>query len=453
MTTKISTIIIGAGSGALAAANYLNDNGFSDFLILEKGNSLRKRTCPGVNEKTCKFCSESCFITEGVGGANALFGNKICYFPASSDNLSVYCDKVSQTVVESYLNKFKPFIDSNNCIEKKVSSVHKKDYFSDVLSRTEYGKFIEKLSSNLLLNQKIKHNTEVVFIEKRGNEFLLTDKNQKSYSCKNLILAGGRSSHTFLAKTADELGIKYSFLTQDVGFRIESNNENFSPLYYYQVDPKFKMSLDGIGSARTFCAHNQGLVVPVQFGRSFFADGAFGTEFSKKNNVAFMARIDKELSNYELERWCAEINKLASMSLILGEVDLQESNKEELINRIFSVVPFYPTPEHGHLMYSFIEKLLTDENYRIFNNSIANPELRIYGPSIDRYWIQPQVDDNFQSTSTDNCFIIGDALGLSRGIFQAMYSGVLWAHKFIRLHNKLPLNDQVWSSRLSADIQ
>ena len=31
MTTKISTIIIGAGSGALAAANYLNDNGFSDF--------------------------------------------------------------------------------------------------------------------------------------------------------------------------------------------------------------------------------------------------------------------------------------------------------------------------------------------------------------------------------------------------------------------------------------
>ena len=60
MSIEISTIIIGAGTAALAAGNRLLDLNYQDFIIFEKGNSLKKRSCPGVKEYTCKFCDNGC---------------------------------------------------------------------------------------------------------------------------------------------------------------------------------------------------------------------------------------------------------------------------------------------------------------------------------------------------------------------------------------------------------
>ena len=92
-------IFIGAGVGNLLAANYLLRHGVKDFVILEKGKDLKQRSCPCSEKYHCQNCS-ICSVTDGVGGANALNGNKICHFPASSGVV----DFVGEDMVKPALN-------------------------------------------------------------------------------------------------------------------------------------------------------------------------------------------------------------------------------------------------------------------------------------------------------------------------------------------------------------
>src|SRR5258708_5355239 len=81
---KFPYIIVGAGFAGLSAARHLLDSGLSDFLVVEEGDTVKRRICPGSNAATCVDCRHGCDVTAGIGGANALHGNKLCYFPASS---------------------------------------------------------------------------------------------------------------------------------------------------------------------------------------------------------------------------------------------------------------------------------------------------------------------------------------------------------------------------------
>ena len=81
---KHKIIFIGAGVSNLIAANRLLDYSINDFIILEKGKLLNNRKCIAEKKMTCAFCNNGCQTIEGVGGANAIHGNKLCYFPASN---------------------------------------------------------------------------------------------------------------------------------------------------------------------------------------------------------------------------------------------------------------------------------------------------------------------------------------------------------------------------------
>ena len=450
MTKKVSTIILGAGTAALAAANRLLDLGISDFLILEKGNNINKRTCPGVKTFDCKFCRAGCYTIEGIGGSNALHGNKICYFPASSEILS-NCDENEKQTILNYLNNYRPYVDNNNLPFTSAYQDSFKFYYSDVLNKNEYKFFINSLTVRLFEKQLIASNVDIIKIEKRRDGFVLKDEKGQEYFCSNLVMATGRSSYTFLKNIFDSLQIRYSSLNQDIGIRIETNKENFNETYYYQVDPKIKFEYESLGLARTFCAHNQGLVVPVQFGNTFFADGAFSDNFSNHNNIALMVRSNEGLTNFELEDWCKKMNAYCNNSLVLKKINLSEKSKTELTNEIFSSIPFFPSEKHKELMRKLVSNLFDSNQYGILNNTL-NFELTIYAPAIDRYWVAPALDRNLQTIGVKNCYVIGDAIGKSRGILQAMFSGVLWANAFSKTLIKEKPNDKVWSGWLSTSI-
>lgn len=449
---EVSTIFLGAGTAALAAGNRMLESGDKGFLILEKGNSLDKRFCPGAKEYTCKFCKRGCYMVEGVGGANALYGNKICYFPAS-ERILEDCTLDEKDIALKYLNSFQPYIDSGNIQETENKIGPYKEYTSDVLDQNEYRLLINALSKKLVENELILANTNIIKISKKKNgKFSLLSQDGAVFICSKLILATGRSSHLFLKDLFDSLSIEYSFLNQDIGIRIETSKENFSKNYYYQVDPKIKFDFGDLGSGRTFCAHNQGLVVPIQFGNSFFADGAFSDKFSDNNNIALMVRTKNPLDNTLLEKWCGTINQYTQNSLILNKIDLFNKPTQQLVNEIFSSLPIYPSETHKMLMRNLLVNLFSNEEFKILNSHLLGQTLTIYGPAIDRYWVAPVLDRNFASTTVRNCYVIGDAIGKSRGIFQAMFSGVLWANRYLKTEVKENNHDKVRSSGLSTSV-
>lgn len=431
MENKHNIIFLGAGVANLVAANRLLDYSIDDFIILEKGEKLDNRNCISEGLHTCKKCQKGCATLEGVGGANALHGNKLCYFPASSQITDSYSTHEINNVL-SYLNNLaSPFFDVNfNSCQKDNNS--RKKYNSDVLDKKHFNQMINKLTARI--DDKIIANCNIVKFKASGNGFNLLTSSNNEYYCNKLIIGTGRSSYKFLRNQLTDLGIKFKSLTQDIGIRIETNKDNFSNQYYYQVDPKFKFNWHGLGQGRTFCAHNQGVVVPVKFGESFFADGAFTDKFGSYNNIALMVRGEVPLSIDKLENWCQKINESSNDNLILGSVDLKQ-NDGEIISQILGLIPIFPTNVHKELLTRLLKELVSGKNNIFRDSYTSNSELKIYGPAIDRQWIAPLLNDDFSTKQLDNLFIIGDAAGRSRGFVQAMFSGAIWADRLFTNSN------------------
>jgi uncharacterized FAD-dependent dehydrogenase len=429
MKNRYKIIFIGAGVSNLAAANRLLDYSIDDFILIEQGNLLNIRKCPAEDSGSCIMCQDGCSTLEGVGGANALHGNKLCYFPASDGILNSF-SKIEIDLVINFLNDFvSPYFDKS-FITKEINYNDRKYYTSDVFNKRDFALLIEKLTE--ALNNKIINRTRVVEIEKTSEGFCVQTAKGHKYFCDTLVMGTGRSSYNFLPNQLKKLNVEYDYQIQDIGIRIEAHKDCFTEDYYYQVDPKFKYNWEGLGSGRTFCAHNQGKVVPVKFGNSFFADGAFDKDFGSLNNIALMVRGLQPLSIEELENWSYTVNKQSKNNLLLGSIELNQS-ESEFIKQILDLIKIFPTESHKSLMENLLLKTFLGKQKLLKIGNNFNSILNIYGPAIDRQWIVPAVDNNFQIKNLQNLYVLGDAIGQSRGFIQAMFSGAIWADRLFKV--------------------
>ncbi len=428
MINRSKILFIGAGVSNLVAANRLLDYSVDDFIIIEQGKQLLNRKCKGEDLLTCKNCANGCSTLEGVGGANALHGNKLCYFPASKGILKSFNNIEIDKAINFLSDLASPYFDKSfNSIEK--SHTIKKYYNSDVLNKRDFASLIEKLTE--ALNNKIITRTRIVEIEKTPEGFCAQTAKGHKYFCETLVMGTGRSSYSFLPNQFKKMNVEYDYQIQDIGIRIEAYKECFTEDYYYQVDPKLKYNWEGLGSGRTFCAHNQGKVVPVKFGNSFFADGAYDKDFGSLNNIALMVRGLQPLTIEELVTWSYSVNRQSNNNLLLGSIDLNQS-ESEIIKKILDLIKIFPTESHKSLMKNLLFETLAGQQKLLKFEDNFNSILNIYGPAIDRQWIVPSVDNNFQIKNLQNLYVLGDAIGQSRGFIQAMFSGAIWADRLFK---------------------
>lgn len=444
-------IFVGAGVSNLVAANILVSNGHRDFLILDKGKKISERECPIANINNCCFCHHSCDVIEGVGGANALNGNKLCHFPASNavrrNTKSAITYKADQYIKSVISNTNIRFTD----VGKITQQPNQKFYRSDILTKNDFIGLVNGLTSRIC--DKIIDRCHIVKIQKRRGSFELLSSDGQTYEAKKVVLGTGRSSYRFLLDFINSNNLQYAPLAQDIGVRIEGEPNLFSSKYYYQNDPKFKFTYEGLGSGRTFCAHNLGKVVPVRYGNSFFADGAFGNLSSGRNNIALMVRSVSPLSLDDLENWCKTINNSTMSGLVLGELVFK--HPQQIVDDIIRLIPSFPSSAHKELFRLFLNDII-DGEHGILNISTNRPSkpLRIYGPAIDRYWVKPFIGNDFSLLGCEGIYVVGDAAGWSRGFVQAMFSGFAWADSYFRksIGENKDLYDNIWSSGLSSGI-
>ncbi len=436
-------IFIGAGVGNLIAANYLSAQGFSDFVILEKGKNLKDRVCPGMAEYRCRNCSV-CDIAEGVGGANALNGNKICHFPASR-NILDFVGMDSWSAASNYIRSFSRVI-SDRIFEKNHEEGPFKHYHSDILVKSDFAELIHNLTKEI--EGSIRLGVAALKVSALSNGRFKVYTPNEVYDADNIVFGTGRSSYRFLSRFLLENGFGQSSLAQDIGIRIEGPSELFSSKYYYQVDPKLKFIYPN-GEGRTFCAHNQGSVVPVKIGEAYYADGAFGELSSGVNNIALMVRSRMPLATDQLEQWAKGINESSSNGLLLGTAGV--TNPDKTIRQILGLIDMFPSAIYADLFESLLHDLFVGEHAILDFCNAQNQELRIYGPAIDRYWVRPTLNHDFSIRNNRNVYVIGDAAGLSRGFMQAMFSGYVWADKFLSKINEIHTNnDTIWRSGIPS---
>ena len=81
MAKKYDVIIIGAGPGGIFCAYELMEKKPDlKVLMIEKGRSIEKRTCPKRVTKQCVGC-KPCSITTGFAGAGAFSDGKLSLSP------------------------------------------------------------------------------------------------------------------------------------------------------------------------------------------------------------------------------------------------------------------------------------------------------------------------------------------------------------------------------------
>jgi len=441
----VPVLFIGAGPANLAAANYLLDSGFKDFLLVEKGRALNRRHCPGEKKGGCIFCKSAlCHTIEGVGGSSAIYGNKLCYFPAS-DKILEYFDRhlvsESQKYLDSLLVPFYQSVLNNERLGTKEET-SKKHYTSDVIPRYQFISMVSKMTERLNGERTLFADMEVSDIRRVHGLFEIECEGGHVISAEQVVIGTGRSGHHLLRSVSQSLGIALDENQQDIGLRIEASSRNFTAQYYYQADPKLKYDFGEYGSGRTFCACNGGSVVPVKYGQSYYAEGAFDDSFREWNNIAIMARSTKPLSQIEVETWCALVNISSRNGLLLGEVKLEQNINQNIPDEVMKLVPEWPTKSHEMIIKRMIHNVTANNDSLIKYKKDAPNIIRVYGPAIDRYWPAPRIGMNCE-TQEKNLFIIGDAAGISRGFVQAMTSGVAWAMS--RLAAKGSKSTKLWS--------
>ncbi len=437
----LNYIFVGAGPANLVAANYLLDIGLDGILVVEQGRDLGKRYCPTVHTHTCAGCRKGCDVVQGVGGSAAIFGNKFCYFPASSGILDKF-ESVTLEAAFRYLESclFPHFEPNLNRINAPAAHLGiQKSYETTIVPADEFSELIDRLAGRLFARGCLKKQFSVDSIVASTNGlFRCTSTQGCSHTARNVVIGTGRSSHQLAKRIFRDFGIALLPDAPDIGIRLEASLDTFSTLYHYQPDPKFKQTYPFLGSARTFCGEPRGHVIPVRFGESFYAEGAYLPSLSSLNSVALVARSEYGIDFEELESWCKQVNSHCNRSLRLASIDCPRSELTQHVIDAVLTIPIWPSPSVQELLLTFIRDHLTALIHDA--DSDGRTQLAVYAPSIDRYWPRPRLEQGL-ATSVPGLFVLGDATGLSRGFVQAFTSGAAWA---VAQGGTLPIKESEW---------
>lgn len=424
-------IFIGGGPATLSAIQTIAHLKLEQkILVIEAGRKNNRRACPGIKKQKCTSCYENkCHVVNGLGGSSGFLGNKLCRFPASSTSAKIIAGDYARQLEGQAYATFTNDTSADFTNEKHnhyLAFPNRKEYQADIVFSNYYKSKIARLTDTLEDYADLKIEVSVTDIsQSQSGAFTVVCSDGDEITTSQLVLATGRSGFKDTEIWLKKIGVEFEKNEIEVGFRLEVDTADISDDFFYQNDPKYKFDFDKLGSGRTFCGCKDGQIVPVKFGDSYFADGAFGSSNSGKTNIAFMARTNTELSNFQLENWIQTINKKSNGSLLVAEIESLSSDPNLNANLILDAFESWPSSNYQTILTELISRIVTG---RLINLTTPHSKIKVFGPSIDNYWCKPKLVDGI-STEINNLHIIGDANGVSRGIVQAATTGYAFAQK------------------------
>ena len=462
MDNQYDVIIIGAGpSGIFCAYELIEKKPDMRILMIEKGRSIEKRSCPKRLTGRCMGC-KPCNITTGFAGAGAFSDGKLSLSPDVGGNLPEILgyDETKKLMGESDAIYLKFGADKN------VYGLDKKQEIEDIRRRaikanlkliecpirhlgTEEGYKIYQRIQEWLTEKgvEMRFNTMVtdILIEDGAVRGVVTDKGEKFYSEE--IAAGiGREGSDWFSHICDRHGIETQVGTVDIGVRVEVRDEIMDFLNKNLYEAKLVYHTPTFDDkVRTFCTNPSGEVATEYYdeGLAVVNGHAYKSQDMKTENTNFALLVSKNFTKpfktpIEYGKHVAQLSNMLCDGKIMvqtfGDFLRGRRTTEERLCRN-NLIPTLKDAVPGDLSLVLPYRIMLDIKEMLFaldkvTPGIASDETLLYGVEVKFYSNKVIVDKNFE-TSVRGLRAMGDGASVTRGLQQASANGLCVARAIL----------------------
>lgn len=452
---KYDVIIVGAGPcGIFTAMEMKKINPEKKIIILEKGNSIEKRTCPKRKTRSCVGCTP-CNITTGFAGAGAYSDGKLSLSPDVGGNLPDYIGYETTQELINYVDKIYLSFGADEKIygidnKEKIHQIRKKAIRSNLKliecpirhMGTEVGYDIYK---------KIQHHLEDLGVElsfRNPVQDIILDENRtikgviadKEYFADKVVIAVGRDGSDWLKNICHKHDINTETGDVDIGVRVETRNEIMEELNEAMYESKliyYTPTFDD--KVRTFCTNPGGEVATeIYDGNLAVVNGhSYKSEGLKTSNTNFAILVTKHFtkpfnSPIEYGTHIAKLGNMLSGNKVLvqryGDFKRGRRTTEDKLYRN-NIVPTLKDAVPGDLSLVLPFRIMKDieEMIEALDNitpGIASNETLLYGMEVKFYSNKVLTNGKFE-TNIKGLLVGGDGAGITRGLMQASVNGVV----------------------------
>ncbi len=455
-------IIVGAGaSGVFMSYELAKLNVDASVLVLDKGSNLEGRICPikAGKTKTCVKCNP-CHIMNGYGGAGTLSDGKYNITTQFGGDLHNYVGLDKAMDLMEYVDEVlcsmggadaKLYSTGNSQLKTECLKydLHLLEAKVRHLGTDRNVRILSKMYDYCKDKIDMEFHTviEDVVREMDGTFTVRTDKGE-TYSCRDLVLATGRSGSKWISQICDKMGVEQKKNRVDIGVRVELPAEIFKHITDDVYESKIIYQTDKYNDlVRTFCMNPYGEVVSENTNGIVTVNGhSYDDPSLHTQNTNFALLVSNHFTepfddSNEYGESIARLSNMLGGGVLLqrfGDLVKGRRSSERRMRKCFTQPTLQATP--GDLSLVIPKRQLDDIIEMIYAldkiaPGTANEDTLLYGVEVKFYNSVVKVDENLE-TAVPRMYALGDGSGVTHSLSQASASGVhvarILAEKYAR---------------------
>ena len=442
-------IIVGAGaSGVFLSYELTKLENRAKVLMIDKGAPLEKRQCPiKKGAKTCVKCSP-CHIMNGYGGAGTLSDGKYNITTQFGGDLHNYVGRDAAMALMEYVDEV---LCGMGGADAKLYSTASSELKTIALRNNLH--LLEAKVRHLGTDRNVKilgrifdycsdridtmfYTTITEIEQEQDGTFLVKTDKGEAFSCRDLVLATGRSGSKWISSVCDRMGIKQEKNRVDIGVRVELPAEIFKHITDDVYESKIVYKTDKYNDqVRTFCMNPYGEVVAentngiVTVNGHSYADPALRTENTNFALLVSNTFTEPFKDSNEYGESIARLSNMLGGGVLLqrfGDLVKGRRSSERRMKKCFTRPTLQATA--GDLSLVIPKRQLDHIIEMIYAldkiaPGTANEDTLLYGVEVKFYNSKVEVDKNLE-TKVKGMYALGDGSGVTHSLSQASASGV-----------------------------
>lgn len=442
-------IVVGAGAaGAFMAYEFKKLNTDKKVLVIDGGRKVHGRTCPITEGKVdhCIGC-KPCNIMYGFGGAGTLSDGKYNITTNFGGDLHQYIGEKKAMELMEYVDSVLMDFDggdlelySTDKNNLKTKCLRYDLHLLDAKVRhfgTERNKVIlQRIYDYVKDDIDFKFMSMVTDVDYKDGQYAVKTDDGKTYTCKDLVLASGRSGSKWVSEICDKFNITTKKNRVDIGVRVEVPAEVFKHItddvYEAKIMYQTKQYNDVV---RTFCMNPYGQVVTENTNGILTVNGHSYTDPKlRTENTNFALLVTNRFTepfedSNEYGESIAKVSNMLGGGVLMqrfGDLVKGRRSSERRMAKSFTNPTLNATA--GDLSLVMPKRQLDDIIEMIYQldkiaPGMANDDTLLYGIEVKFYNSVVDVDNKFE-TSQKGLYCLGDGSGVTHSLSQASASGV-----------------------------